>query len=207
MAFPAAAPIVIVPGHVLLGVVPLQMPTVNVARCATPLSASTPSAFALPATIAYVPAPIDNTVFAGAFVPESASTANTWDAGAVSCAAQVIVQAEPVPVEALQVAVWPALVAAPSMNSATCFVAAETNAGLRPVLIAVDPGLPTSNVPLTAWVETPAPAWPETPAEPGALAAAGCAELPDPPPPPQAAKSMVPARQTNVGSFIGPPQS
>jgi hypothetical protein len=40
------------------------------------------------------------------------------------------------------------------MNSATCFVAAETNAGLRPVLVAVDPGFPIVNVPLAVCVET-----------------------------------------------------
>jgi hypothetical protein len=165
---------------------------VKVTPVAIPLSESAASVFALPATIAYEPEPIDTTVFAGKFEPVSASTANVWGAGTVSCAAHVIVHPVPVPVEALHVVVCPAVVAAPSMNSATCFVDAETNAGLRLVLVAVDPGLPMSNVPLTDCVVTPGP---------GVTTGAG--ELPFDPPPPHEASSMAVAMHAKVVSFIG----
>jgi hypothetical protein len=77
------------------------------------------------------------------------------------------------------------------MNSATCCVDDETNAGARVVLVAVDPGLPMRSVPLTDCDETPAPG-----------VTTGDGELPDDPPPPHAARIRANAMQTSVESFI-----
>jgi hypothetical protein len=126
-------------------------------------------------------------VFAGAFAPESVSTANVCAAGTVNCAAHEMTQVEdPVPLEAAHVVVEPDAAAAPSMNRAACPVADETKSGLRAALSAVEPGLPMVNVPLTAWVE---------------LLVTGVDGVALFPPPPHEARSMALAVQRKMGSF------
>jgi len=57
----------------------------------------------------------------------------------------------PLPAAATQLVVEPALVAAPSMNTAACPVEGDTNVGFRPMLCACAEGEPIVKVPLTSW--------------------------------------------------------